>query len=87
MFDNYKLTKVFTDVGLGLPEDVYGSYPRRISLDDIPKEEPERTDHVAFRNFQLNTKIEYKDKDRVIPCGDIYDEITKMDNYKKIFEK
>jgi hypothetical protein len=85
MFNEEILTKVFTDVGLEVTQDIYGSYPRRITLDEIPTVEPDRTDHVAFRNYQLNTKIQYKDKDRVIPCGDIYDDIKKLDSYKKIF--
>ena len=87
IFSLVKITKVFEDVGLELPQDIYGTYERRISDINIPTEEPERTDHLKFRQYQLNTKIEYKDKDRVIPQGDIYDEITKLDNYKKIFEK
>jgi hypothetical protein len=87
MFDEEILTKVFEDVGLEIPEDVYSQYPRRISDIDVPTEEPERVDHLKFRQYQLNTKIEYKDKDKVIPCGDIYNEITKLDSYKEIFEK
>ena len=85
MFSLVEITKVFEDVGLEIPNDVYSQYERRISDIDIPTEEPERVDHLKFRQYQLNTKIEYKDKDRVIPQGDICDEITKLDTYKKIF--
>jgi hypothetical protein len=86
IFDQNKLKKLFDDVGLIYPEDVYGDYERRISDIEIPKEQPKRTDHLNFRQWQLNQKITYKDENRAIPSEKIYEKIKNLENFKKIFE-
>ena len=88
IFDQEKLKKLFEQLNLIFPQNIYGDYERRISSNiDIPKQQPCRTDHLNFRQWQLNQKITYKDENREIPCGDIYDDIKNLENFKKIFEK
>jgi hypothetical protein len=86
IFDQQKLKKLFGDVGLIYPEDIYGQYERVISDIEIPTKEPSRTDHLNFRQWQLNQKIEYKDENRAIPSEKIYEKIKKLENFKKIFK-
>ena len=87
IFNQNKLKKLFDDVNLIFPQDIYGQYERRISDIEIPKQEPERTDHLNFRQWQLNQKITYKDKNKAIPSDKIYEKIKNLENFKKIFEK
>jgi len=88
IFDRHKLRLLFENVGLEFnEEEIYGDYQRRISDIEIPTEKPDRTNHLEFRQFQINQKIEYFDKNRQIPQGEIYEKIMNLDSFQIIFKK
>jgi len=88
IFDRQMMRLLFEKCGLEFDEEnTYGDYERKISNTDIPKKMPLRSDHLNFRMWQINQHIEFKDKNRAIPEGEIYQKIMNLDSFKKIFKK
>jgi len=85
IFDRGKLKGLCDYFGIQYSDEIYDQYPRHITDKEIPSEEPERTDHLNFRKFQINQKIENKNSEKRMHRGRIIDEIKRIREYRQIF--
>ena len=90
IFDEERLYMLFDSLKLKPVGDIYGQYTRKLfHKKRIPHIEPSRTDHVNFRQFQLNKPIKNMNEPEYesffVKEQGIYTEILELKTYKQIF--
>jgi hypothetical protein len=86
IFDPRKLEEMFNKLNLKCPDSPYGNYERKLFKDSIiPKEKPDPTDHVNYRQYQLNQPIMNKNLTVPPPKGGIFDSLRESVEYQIIF--
>lgn len=90
LFNPFELVGMMFSLGLDWSGNLYEQYERKLYQDrEIPTERPDPTNHLDYRQWQINEKIQNMDDPAKLAnypgLVDFFKKIERNHNYRKIF--